>query len=64
MAAPIFFDPTGRRSRRSKRVMAALLAIVVLAAVLFATTLLSMSPRRDIALPLPQPRAAAARGAV
>ncbi len=59
---PVFFDPTGRRSRRSKRALALLLAVLVAAAIAFATTLVAMAPGRDLALPLPQPHAAAARG--
>lgn len=62
MPAPIFFDPTGRRSRLSKRMLAILLLMVVLATVAFATTLVVMPHRSDVRLPLPQPHAAAARG--
>ena len=62
MSSPIFFDPTGRRSRISRRTLAGLLLVVVLAAVGFATTLVMMPARHDLALPLPQPHAAAARG--
>jgi cellulose synthase/poly-beta-1,6-N-acetylglucosamine synthase-like glycosyltransferase/peptidoglycan/xylan/chitin deacetylase (PgdA/CDA1 family)/spore germination protein YaaH len=62
MSSPIFFDPTGRRSRVSKRTLAGLMLLVVLAAMAFATTLLVMPARRDLRLPLPQPHAAAARG--
>ncbi len=62
MPSPIFFDPTGRRSRLSKRTLAALMLLVVLAAMAFATTLVVMPVRRDLRLPLPQPHAAAARG--
>ncbi|MEH3100307.1 glycosyltransferase [Sphingomonas adhaesiva] len=63
MADPIFFDPTGRRSRRSRRVLATLLGIVLIAAIAFATTLMMVRPARDLALPLPQARAAATHGA-
>ncbi|NTS66336.1 glycosyltransferase [Sphingomonas sp. HHU CXW] len=62
MSSPIFFDPSGRRSRISRRTLAGLLLVVVLAAVGFATTLVMMPARHDVALPLPQPHAAAARG--
>ena len=62
MREPVFFDPTGRRSRWSKRVLAALLVTIVAAAIAFATTLLVVPRTRDLALPLPQPHAAAMRG--
>ncbi len=54
MAAPIFYDPTGRRSRWSKRAVAALLVLVIAVAVGFATTLLAVVPGRSLSLPLPQ----------
>ncbi|GAA4221164.1 glycosyltransferase [Sphingomonas endophytica] len=59
MAQPIFFDPTGRRSRLSKRVLAALLVLIVISSAIFALTLIRVPRGRDLALPLPQPRAAA-----
>ena len=59
---PVFFDPTGRRSRRSKRALAGLILLLLIAAIAFATTLIAMAPARDLALPLPQPHAAAAHG--
>lgn len=62
MSAPVFFDPTGRRSRDSKRVIAALLVAVVLAAIAFATTLVAVPRGGDLRLPLSRPHAAAARG--
>ena len=62
MARPIFFDPTGRRSRWSKRVVAALLGLVIAAAIGFAATVVNVPHGRDLALPLPQPHAAAMRG--
>ncbi|KTT68722.1 glycosyltransferase [Sphingomonas endophytica] len=58
---PIFFDPTGRRSRFSKRALAALLVVIVISAMVFAVTLIRVPRGRDLALPLPQPRAAALR---
>ncbi|WP_022685996.1 polysaccharide deacetylase family protein [Sphingomonas phyllosphaerae] len=61
MTRPIFFDPTGRRSRLSKRVVAVLLAVIVISAIVFAATLIRVPRGRDLALPLPQPRAAALR---
>ena len=54
MTAPIFFDPTGRRSRQSKRTVAVLLIGIVVTAIAFATTILALSPGRTLALPLPQ----------
>lgn len=62
MSSPVFFDPTGRRSRISRRALAALLVVVVLAALAFATTLVMMPHRRELTLPFPHPHAAAARG--
>ena len=62
MSSPVFFDPTGRRSRISRRALAALLVVVVLAALAFATTLMMMPHRRELTLPFPHPHAAAARG--
>ncbi|MBW6526602.1 glycosyltransferase [Sphingomonas sp. RHCKR7] len=62
MSAPVFFDPTGRRSRRSKRVIAALLVAVVAAAIAFATTLVAVPRGVDLRLPLSRAHAAAARG--
>ncbi|MBY9064574.1 glycosyltransferase [Sphingomonas yunnanensis] len=62
MSAPVFFDPTGRRSRRSKRVIAALLIAVIAAAIAFATTLVAVPRGIDLRLPLPRAHAAAARG--
>ncbi|WP_294196587.1 glycosyltransferase [uncultured Sphingomonas sp.] len=61
MTRPIFFDPTGRRSRLSKRILAALLVAIVVSAAVFAVTLIRVPRGRDLALPLPQPRAAALR---
>ena len=62
MRPAVFYDPTGRRSRWSKRVLAALLFVVIAAAVAFATTLVATPHTRDLALPLSQPRAIAMRG--
>ncbi len=62
MRAPVFFDPTGRRGRWSKRIVAVLIGLVVVAALAFATTVLLVPPGKDLALPLRQPRAAALRG--
>ncbi|WP_445191666.1 glycosyltransferase [Sphingomonas sp. Tas61C01] len=62
MPAPVFFDPSGRRSRMSRRTLGILIMAVVLASIAFATTLILVPSRRDLRLPLPQPHAAAARG--
>jgi cellulose synthase/poly-beta-1,6-N-acetylglucosamine synthase-like glycosyltransferase/peptidoglycan/xylan/chitin deacetylase (PgdA/CDA1 family)/spore germination protein YaaH len=62
MSAPVFFDPTGRRSRVSRRMVAVLMLLVVVAAAAFATTLMVMPRRADLRLPLPTAHAAAARG--
>ncbi|PZQ61082.1 MAG: polysaccharide deacetylase [Sphingomonas taxi] len=61
MTRPIFFDPTGRRSRLSKRVVGALLLLIVACAIVFAITLVRVPRGRDLVLPLPQPHAAALR---
>lgn len=58
MTRPVFFDPTGRRGLWARRGVAALLAVIVLAALAFATTLIKVVPGRDLALPLPQTHAA------
>ena len=62
MHEPIFFDPTGRRGRWSRRILALLMVIIIAGAVAFATTLVAVPPQRDLELPLPQPHAAALRG--
>ncbi|MBJ6120912.1 glycosyltransferase [Sphingomonas mollis] len=51
MSKPIFFDPSGRRSVWSRRVVAIIIAGIVLAAIAFATTLV-VTPRAH-GLPLP-----------
>ncbi|MCJ2184626.1 glycosyltransferase [Novosphingobium sp. 1949] len=61
MSRPVFFDPTGRRSRWSKRLLGALLLIAVLAAVAFATTLVVLPRERELDMPVPVLRAATFR---
>ena len=62
MRAPIFFDPSGRRARWSKRVLGGLIALILLTAVIFATTLVAVPVDRELALPIPQPHADQMRG--
>ncbi|MGF7155354.1 glycosyltransferase [Novosphingobium gossypii] len=52
MSKPIFFDPTGRRSRHARRVLAVLLAAVLLGAAAFATTLVAVPAQRELELPI------------
>ncbi|MBN2973169.1 glycosyltransferase [Roseomonas aeriglobus] len=59
---PIFYDPTGRRGRWAKRLLALAIALILLGGVVFATTLILVPRGRNLALPLPQPKAAAMRG--
>jgi len=51
MSKPIFYDPTGRRSRWARRGLSALLIIVILGAVAFATTLAFVPRQRELELP-------------
>ncbi|HKR92009.1 glycosyltransferase [Novosphingobium sp.] len=62
MGLPVFFDPTGRRSRWSKRAVALIIAVVAAGALAFASTLIFVRPEREISLRLPQPRASELRG--
>ncbi|WP_294289904.1 glycosyltransferase [uncultured Sphingomonas sp.] len=59
---PIFYDPTGRRGRWAKRILALAIGLILLGGVVFATTLVMVPRGRNVALPLPQPKAAAMRG--
>lgn len=61
MTSPIFFDPTGRRGRWSKRLLAIAIAAILVAALAFATTLVSVPKEPDLALPLAQPHGLAMR---
>jgi len=56
VSKPIFFDPTGRRSRWSRRVLALALLAIVLSAAAFATTLVAVPRQRQLDLPVPQLR--------
>lgn len=58
MTRPIFFDPTGRRGIWARRALAALLLVIIVAALAFATTLFAVPSEGELALPLPQPHAA------
>ncbi len=58
MPAPIFYDPSGRRSRWSKRLVAVLMALIVIGAVAFATTLVAVPQHGSLPLPLPRPHPA------
>jgi peptidoglycan/xylan/chitin deacetylase (PgdA/CDA1 family)/spore germination protein YaaH/GT2 family glycosyltransferase len=57
MSRPVFYDPTGRRSRLSRRVLAFVLATVILGAVAFASTLVAVPRHNDLELPLAHPHA-------
>lgn len=59
---PIFFDPTGRRSRWSKRVLAIAIAVILASAIAFATTLVAVPQLTSLVLPGPQRRAATLGG--
>ncbi|GAB7552450.1 glycosyltransferase [Novosphingobium sp. 11B] len=54
MSKPIFYDPTGRRSRWARGVLAALLVIVLLGAAAFATTLVAVPAQQELELPTPR----------
>ena len=58
MATPVFFDPSGRRGTWARRLVGLALAAVVVAAIVFATTLIAVPHGRDLALPLRQSHAA------
>lgn len=54
---PVFFDPSGRRGRWSRRLVAGAIILVILSAIAFASTLISVPRGRDLTLPLPQTHA-------
>jgi peptidoglycan/xylan/chitin deacetylase (PgdA/CDA1 family)/spore germination protein YaaH/GT2 family glycosyltransferase len=62
MIMPIFYDPTGRRSRWARRVLSLLLAIVIVGAVAFATTLVAVPAQRELELPLQRLHASTLHG--
>lgn len=57
MTTQVFFDPSGRRSLWTRRFLGILLASIIIAAIAFATTLVSVPRERDLALPLPEAHA-------
>ena len=54
MSRPVFFDPTGRRSRWSRGVVSVTLIGVIFAAIAFATTLVAVPRQRELELPVPR----------
>lgn len=52
MIKPIFYDPTGRRSRWARGILSVLLLAVIIGAVAFATTLVAVPPQSELELPL------------
>ncbi|MET0363764.1 MAG: hypothetical protein ABW169_03850, partial [Sphingobium sp.] len=54
MTVPVFFDPSGRRSLWARGLLGCLLVSIIVAAIAFATTLVSVPRERDLALPFPQ----------
>ncbi len=51
MNTPIFYDPSGRRGTRARRSVAALILLIVLAAIAFASTLVAVPSGPDLPLP-------------
>lgn len=58
MTSPIFFDPTGRRGLIARRAVAGLIALILIAAVAFATTLVAMPSVGGLPLPFGRGRPA------
>lgn len=51
MAAPVFFDPSGKRGLWARRALAALIVAIIVAAIAFATTLVTVRGGSPLALP-------------
>ncbi len=51
MSTPIFYDPSGRRGTRARRSVAILIALIVLVAIAFATTLVAVPSGPGLPLP-------------
>ncbi|MBS0284755.1 MAG: polysaccharide deacetylase, partial [Proteobacteria bacterium] len=51
MNTPIFYDPSGRRGTRARRSVAVLIALIVLVAIAFASTLVAVPSGPDLPLP-------------
>ena len=49
MSRPIFFDPTGRRRRTTRRLAFVVLALLVATCVIFATTVATVAPGEPLA---------------
>lgn len=62
MTKPVFYDPTGRRSRWARRALSMLLAAVVLGGLAFATTLVAVPRQRELELPVPRLHASTLHG--
>ncbi|WP_159982309.1 MULTISPECIES: glycosyltransferase [unclassified Novosphingobium] len=62
MSKPIFYDPTGRRSRWARRVLSLLLVAVIIGAVAFATTLVAVPAQQELELPLQRLHASTLHG--
>ena len=62
MGLPVFYDPTGRRNRWSKRIVASVIAVVAAGALAFASTLFFVPPQGEIGLRMPHPHASELRG--
>ncbi|KQM19450.1 glycosyltransferase [Novosphingobium sp. Leaf2] len=62
MTKPIFYDPTGRRNRRARIGLAALLIVVILGALAFATTIFAVPSQQVINFPAPTLRPSTLHG--
>jgi hypothetical protein len=63
MEAPVFYDPSGRRGRVSKRVLLGLILLILLAAIGFATTILNVPAPDPLQAGVRAPAAALAQRA-